>query len=173
MLIDAHCYLKDTFFLVITLIYIVDVVIRLFGLGWRSYKADGWNWFDIVVAGGSFITTLIVRSNDFGYVTEQLQKLFLVSIAFKLVQRTNSLNKLFKTAVYVHFHLPFLDILSDGLLVARVCRLLSLSWVFGLSCSASLVFYFWRSLGRPNGVRMRIITRTMLPWAPPSSCSRS
>jgi hypothetical protein len=42
-----------------------------------------------------------VRVGASGYVIDQLQKLFLVSIAFKLVQRMNSLNKLFKTAVYV------------------------------------------------------------------------
>ncbi|KAG6896195.1 hypothetical protein C0992_009768, partial [Termitomyces sp. T32_za158] len=80
-------------------IYIFDVLVRLFGLGWKSFRSDGWNLFDIVVAGGSFITTLVVRSGASGFVTQQLQKLFLVSIAFKLVQRNNSLNMLFKTAV--------------------------------------------------------------------------
>jgi hypothetical protein len=82
-------------------IYIIDVLVRLFGLGWNSFRANGWNLFDIVVAGGSFVTTLIVRFGSTDFVIQQLQKLFLVSIAFKLVQRTNSLNMLFKTAVYV------------------------------------------------------------------------
>lgn len=90
---------KDDFFLVIMFVYITDVVVRFSGLGWRSFRANGWNLFDIVVAGGSFITTLIVRSGSSGFVIQQLQKLFLVSIAFKLVQRTNSLNMLFKTAM--------------------------------------------------------------------------
>ena len=80
-------------------IYLLDVIVRLFGLGWNSYRANGWNIFDIIAAGGSFITTLIVRFGNAGFVAQQLQKLFLVSIAFKLVQRTNSLNMLFKTAV--------------------------------------------------------------------------
>lgn len=82
-------------------IYIIDVAVRWYGLGWRSFRANGWNLFDIVVAFGSFLTTLIVRFGSTDFVTQQLQKLFLVSIAFKLVQRTNSLNMLFKTAVYV------------------------------------------------------------------------
>jgi len=90
---------EDDFFLVITFIYLIDVFVRFFGLGWRSFRANGWNIFDTIVAGGSFITTLIVRFGSSGFVTQQLQKLFLVSIAFKLVERTNSLNKLFKTAV--------------------------------------------------------------------------
>ena len=82
-------------------IYILDVIVRFFGLGWRSFRANGWNLFDLVVANGSFITTLAVRFGNSAFAIQQLQKLFLVSIAFKLVQRTNSLNMLFKTAVYV------------------------------------------------------------------------
>lgn len=91
----------DDFFLALMFIYILDVFVRSFGLGWRSFRANGWNVFDIVVASGSFITTFAVRFGSSGYAMQQLQKLFLVSIAFKLVQRTNSLNMLFKTAVYV------------------------------------------------------------------------
>ncbi|KAL1701237.1 Ion transport protein-domain-containing protein [Schizophyllum commune] len=91
--------IRNDFFLAITFIYIIDVLVRFIGLGWLSFRANGWNIFDIIVAVGSFITTLIVRFGESGFVTQQLQKLFLVSIAFKLVQRTNSLNKLFKTAV--------------------------------------------------------------------------
>ncbi|KAJ7112947.1 Ion transport protein-domain-containing protein [Mycena epipterygia] len=91
--------LRNDFFLVSTSIYIVDVLVRLFGLGYLSFRSNGWNVFDFCVAGGSFITTLIVRFGTIGFVTQQLQKLFLVCIAFKLVERTNSLNKLFKTAV--------------------------------------------------------------------------
>lgn len=100
IIIDTFCLIDD-FFLVIMLLYLIDVGVRLYGLGWRSFQGNGWNIFDIVVATGSFITTLVVRFNSSGFAIQQLQKLFLVSIAFKLVQRTNSLNMLFKTAVYV------------------------------------------------------------------------
>jgi hypothetical protein len=81
--------------------YVVDILVRFYGLGWRSFRANGWNIFDVVVATGSLLTTVLVRVGANGYTIDQLQKLFLVSIAFKLVQRMNNLNKLFKTAVYV------------------------------------------------------------------------
>jgi hypothetical protein len=74
--------------------------VRFYGLGWRSFRANGWNIFDVIVASGSLITSISVRIGVSGYIIDQLQKLFLVSIAFKLVQRMNNLNKLFKTAVY-------------------------------------------------------------------------
>ncbi|KAJ7479857.1 Ion transport protein-domain-containing protein [Mycena latifolia] len=91
--------LRNDFFLASTSIYVLDVLVRSFGLGVRSFRSNGWNVFDFVVAGGSLITTLIVRFGTIGFATQQLQKLFLVVIAFKLVERTNNLNKLFKTAV--------------------------------------------------------------------------
>ena len=94
-------FFLDDFFLCLMFIYLLDVVVRCIGLGWSSFRANGWNLFDVVVSLGSFITTLAVRFQDDGFVIQQLQKLFLVSIAFKLVQRMNSLNMLFKTAVYV------------------------------------------------------------------------
>ncbi len=89
--------------------YVVDILVRFYGLGWRSFRANGWNIFDVVVATGSLLTTVSVRIGASGYTIDQLQKLFLVSIAFKLVQRMNNLNKLFKTAVYVAIlFVPFL-----------------------------------------------------------------
>ncbi|EKM51356.1 uncharacterized protein PHACADRAFT_263446 [Phanerochaete carnosa HHB-10118-sp] len=91
--------LRTDFFLCVTIIYLIDITVRLYGLGWSSYSANGWNLFDIIVAGGSLITIIIVRFNAGGFAVQQLQKLFVTSIALKLVQRTNSLNKLFKTAV--------------------------------------------------------------------------
>jgi voltage-dependent calcium channel len=91
----------DYFFLFITVVYVVDINVRFYGLGWRSFRANGWNIFDVVVASGSLLTNISVRVGASGYVIDQLRKLFLVSIAFKLVQRMNNLNKLFKTALYV------------------------------------------------------------------------
>jgi len=76
---------------------VLDTTIRLYGLGWHSFRANGWNLFDVVVASGSFTTTLIAHFYFSSFEILLLQKLFLVSIAFKLVQRVDSLNQLFKT----------------------------------------------------------------------------
>ncbi|KIJ67326.1 hypothetical protein HYDPIDRAFT_127226 [Hydnomerulius pinastri MD-312] len=88
---------RNDFSLLLTATYVLDITIRFYGLGWQSFRANGWNLFDVVVAFGSFITTLVVRFGSPDFAIQQLQKLFLVSIAFKLVQRTDSLNQLFKT----------------------------------------------------------------------------
>ena len=116
----------DNAFLVIICVYILDVFVRLFGLGWKSYRANGWNLFDIVVAAGSFITTIVVRADRAGFLVQQLQKLFLVSIAFKLVQRFDALNMLYKTAVYVFLPLNLSSIEVDLISRASLPVILSL-----------------------------------------------
>ncbi|KDQ58077.1 hypothetical protein JAAARDRAFT_69375 [Jaapia argillacea MUCL 33604] len=91
--------LRIYWFLFISVAYVIDTSIRLLGLGFYSFRANGWNLFDMVVALGSFVTVFAVRFGDPPDWIDQLQRLFIVSLAFKLVQRTDSLNKLFKTAV--------------------------------------------------------------------------
>lgn len=80
------------------MVYFADVIIRISGLG-TTFFANGWNIFDVFVVSGSFGTTVPIVFGSQGFVIEQLQKLFLVSIAFKLVQKSNNLNQLFKTSV--------------------------------------------------------------------------
>lgn len=93
------CGCSDDFFLFISSVHTLDIMIRFYGLGWRSFRANGWNIFDYIVGSGSFVTTLMVRFYSTSGVVVTLQKLFIVGIAFKLVQRADSLNKLFKTAM--------------------------------------------------------------------------
>nr|XP_019045668.1 high-affinity cell membrane calcium channel [Kwoniella bestiolae CBS 10118]OCF24598.1 high-affinity cell membrane calcium channel [Kwoniella bestiolae CBS 10118] len=94
----------DIIFLCLTVLYAIDLLIRFYGLGLRSFRANGWNIFDVIVITGSFATTIpALQAASAGLpgnqVNIQLQKLFLVSISLKLVQRISSLNQLFKTSV--------------------------------------------------------------------------
>ncbi|KAG8944623.1 calcium channel protein [Tulasnella sp. 424] len=91
--------IRDFLFLVLTTIYAVDIVVRISGLGLRSFRANGWNLFDVFVVAGSFATTVPIVLGSKNFAVEQLQKLFLVCIAFKLVQKNSGLNQLFKTSV--------------------------------------------------------------------------
>ena len=151
----------DDFFLLITVIYVVDILVRFYGLGWRSFRANGWNIFDVIVASGSLITSISVRIGVSGYIIDQLQKLFLVSIAFKLVQRMNNLNKLFKTAVYAPLlvYTIFFDASSHRPLICRaslpvILSLLSLWLVLFIFFSILFVEVFsltkWNSVETHN-----------------------
>jgi voltage-dependent calcium channel len=92
-------FLIDYVYLVLAACFIADPIVKLIGLGWKSFNANGWNWFDVVVIFGSVITTLAIIFGVGGFAVRQAQKLFLVCVAFKLMQKLDSLNQLFKTAV--------------------------------------------------------------------------
>lgn len=94
----------DWIFLFLTVLYAVDLLVRFYGLGFKSFKSNGWNIFDLIVITGSFATTIPALQADSSggaanQANVQLQKLFLVSISLKLVQRISSLNQLFKTSM--------------------------------------------------------------------------
>ncbi|KAG9016762.1 calcium channel protein [Tulasnella sp. 427] len=97
--IDLQKLIKHFLFLVLTTIYAIDIAVRILGLGLRSFRANGWNLFDVLVVAGSFATTVPIVLGSTNFAVEQLQKLFLVCIAFKLVQKNSGLNQLFKTSV--------------------------------------------------------------------------
>lgn len=90
---------SDYTFLILTLIYLLDIVIRITGIGWRSFRQNGWHLYDLFVVVGTFSTTIPILLGSSSQVAVQLQKLFLVAITFKLVQKNDNLNVLFKTAV--------------------------------------------------------------------------
>ncbi|GAA6002347.1 calcium channel protein CCH1 [Rhodotorula paludigena] len=91
---DAYNYI----FLGFTLLYLIDVVVRLAGLG-TSFFENGWNIYDLVVIAGTVATTVPILLHFTGDALVQLQKVFLVALIFKLVQRNDELHQLFKTAV--------------------------------------------------------------------------
>jgi hypothetical protein len=96
--------MSDVVFLAFTVAYAVDLLVRFYGVGFRSFRANGWNLFDVVVTAGSFATTIPAMQADSANISAnqvngQLQKLFLVSVSLKLVQRSSALNQLFKTSV--------------------------------------------------------------------------
>ena len=90
--------LLDFIFLLCTLVYIANVVIRLVGLSWKRFRRSSWDLYSIVAVSGTFITTVagLSRANDRIYT--RVHKLFLVSIVLLLIPRNNQLDQLFKTA---------------------------------------------------------------------------
>jgi hypothetical protein len=93
--------IRDIVYISITFVFGLDIVFRLAGLGWKAYRSDWWNLFDLFVVTGTLATTIPLLDPDgqINNVNIQLQKIFLIAVAFKLVQRNNALNQLFKTAV--------------------------------------------------------------------------
>ncbi len=90
--------LLDYLFLLFTLFYIANVIIRLVGLTWPRFKRSSWDLYSVCAVSGTFITTVLALADVQRTIYTQLHKLFLVSIALLLIPRNNQLDQLFKTA---------------------------------------------------------------------------
>ena len=90
---------RDFIFVIFTLVYIANILIRIVGLTWRRFRRSSWDLYSMLTVTGTVITTII----DFAYhkgdlASRQLHKFFLASIALLLIPRNNQLDQLFKTA---------------------------------------------------------------------------
>lgn len=88
----------DYLFLVFTVFYIANIIIRIVGLTWKRFSRSSWDIYSILSVTGTVITTLLTLSRSEVSLYSQLHKSFLVSIALLLIPRSNQLDQLFKTA---------------------------------------------------------------------------
>ena len=88
----------DYIFLAFTVVYIANVIVRIFGLTWKRFRKSSWDLYSLLSITGTVITTLLDLSKYHDQLYKQLHKLFLVSIALMLIPRNNQLDQLFKTA---------------------------------------------------------------------------
>jgi hypothetical protein len=88
----------DYIFLVLTILFISNVIIRIIGLSWHRFRKSSWDVFSIFAVSGTFVTSILVQARRDTRVFTQLNKLCLVSLALLLIPRNNQLDQLFKTA---------------------------------------------------------------------------
>jgi hypothetical protein len=90
--------LRDSIFLLFTVLYLFNVVIRVVGLSWKRFRRSSWDLYSVVAVGGVLVTSLMNLSKYSNSTFDRLHKLFLVAIALLLIPRNNQLDQLFKTA---------------------------------------------------------------------------
>ncbi|AEO65760.1 uncharacterized protein THITE_2113147 [Thermothielavioides terrestris NRRL 8126] len=89
---------KDILFLLFTLIYIVNIVVRIVGLGWTRFRKSSWDLFSLVAVTGAFATSILFLTDPSQVTYTQLHKFFLVALLLLLIPRNDALDQLFKTA---------------------------------------------------------------------------
>ncbi|KAK3394540.1 Ion transport protein-domain-containing protein [Podospora didyma] len=89
---------RDGLFLVFTLIYISNIVVRVVGLGWTRFRKSSWDIFSLVAVTGALATSILFLTNTMQDTYIQLHKFFLVALVLLLIPRNDALDQLFKTA---------------------------------------------------------------------------
>jgi hypothetical protein len=100
------------------------------GLGTYHYFRSLWDIYDLIVVTGTFGTTVALLAHVNNNVFLQFQKLFLVSIAFNLIPKSDALDQLFKTAAS---SLPTILSLLSIWLVLFVVYAIAFTQIFGLT----------------------------------------
>ncbi|CAM1507368.1 Fc.00g070090.m01.CDS01 [Cosmosporella sp. VM-42] len=90
---------RDFIFLAFILAYVVNIAIRITGLGWARFRKSSWDLYSLVIVFGAFVLTLVLLITDTTVDTYvQLHKCFLVAIVLLVIPRNDALDQLFKTA---------------------------------------------------------------------------
>ena len=89
---------REGFFIVFTLVFVANIVIRIAGLGWQRFRRNAWDIYSLLSVPGTLVLLILKVSYKPDQAILQLQKLFLVSITLLLIPRNNQLDQLFKTA---------------------------------------------------------------------------
>ena len=90
--------IRNALFTFFVVLYIINIMIRIYGLTWERFRRSSWDLFSIISVSGTVVLTVLHYAYGGNATITQLQRLFLVSITLLLIPRNNSLDQLFKTA---------------------------------------------------------------------------
>ncbi|KAF9116172.1 calcium channel protein [Mortierella sp. AM989] len=89
--------IKNWIFMALLLFYMMEIFVRISGLGWTAFTKNRWNIYNSVVSTFALVITIARLGGSAWQPLIQTQKLFLTAILFRLVPQINSLNQLFMT----------------------------------------------------------------------------
>ncbi|CAO3564105.1 unnamed protein product [Mortierella alpina] len=89
--------IKNWLFLALLSVFMMEIVVKVAGLGWHAYRKSRWNLYNSTVSTCALLITIMRILGVSWQPLIQTQKLFLTAILFRLVPRSDSLNQLFMT----------------------------------------------------------------------------
>ncbi|KAF9285597.1 calcium channel protein [Mortierella alpina] len=89
--------IKNWLFLALLSVFMIEIVVKVAGLGWHAYRKSRWNIYNSTVSTCALLITIMRIAGVSWQPLIQTQKLFLTAILFRLVPRSDSLNQLFMT----------------------------------------------------------------------------
>ncbi|KAF9942606.1 calcium channel protein [Mortierella alpina] len=89
--------IKNWLFLALLSVFMMEIVVKVAGLGWHAYRRSRWNIYNSTVSTCALLITIMRILGVSWQPLIQTQKLFLTAILFRLVPQSDSLNQLFMT----------------------------------------------------------------------------
>ena len=128
---DWWTRVRELLFLACTLVYLVNITIRIIGLGWSRFRKSSWDLYSLVAVSGAFVATLALLGADTHSETYvQLHKFFLVAVVLLIIPRNDALDQLFKTAAA---SLPIISNLLATWLVLFLVFAIAMTQAFSLT----------------------------------------
>ncbi|KAG0179382.1 calcium channel protein [Apophysomyces sp. BC1021] len=81
-------------------LYAIEVIIKILGLGLRKWMSVKWNIYDATVTFFVIIISAVKKSTEPMFEVEVIYNILLVATAFRLAQRNEALDILFRAAKY-------------------------------------------------------------------------
>jgi hypothetical protein len=87
----------NIFFLAFLAIYVSEIFAIIYGHGWNAYKANWWNLYNGTVSVFALLATIMWFCRIPLEHLLMVQRMLMTMISFRLVPRSNRLNRLFTT----------------------------------------------------------------------------
>ncbi|KAI8644851.1 Ion transport protein-domain-containing protein [Parasitella parasitica] len=111
-------HLQDALNATCLCLYVLEMGVKIVGLGLYKWASAKWNIYDMVLVWLAIFTSVPKYFGDIPFGMDMLRKLCLVGIAFRLAQRNESLDTLFRS---VKRALPSIFFVSSVFFIVIVC----------------------------------------------------
>ncbi|EEB06350.2 calcium channel Cch1 [Schizosaccharomyces japonicus yFS275] len=126
----SFTYVRNAIFLVLSFLYVVNIVVKVVGLSFYHYVSSLWNLFDVLITCGNIACNIAVMFRYSDKSILQLQTIMLVAVTFHLIPRFDSFDQLFKTVVA---GLPSILSLISTWFVLFITFAIAFNQIFGLT----------------------------------------
>ncbi|WBW72677.1 plasma membrane calcium ion import channel Cch1 [Schizosaccharomyces osmophilus] len=126
----AYTYVRNSIFLLLSVLYVINIGVRIYGLSVYYYFHSFWNIFDVIVTFGSLTCNILALVGFSSKSLTLIQTIFLSLITIHLIPRFDCFDQLFKTVIV---SLPSVMSLIATWLVLFITFAIAFNQIFGLT----------------------------------------
>ncbi|EPY53194.1 calcium channel Cch1 [Schizosaccharomyces cryophilus OY26] len=126
----AFTYVRNAIFLLLSILYVINIGVRIYGLSLYYYFHSFWNIFDVIITFGSLTCNILALIGFSSKSLTMIQTIFLSLISMHLIPRFDCFDQLFKTVIV---SLPSVISLIATWFVLFITFAIAFNQIFGLT----------------------------------------